>query len=298
MNANLFNPLRSKCIYDFANNFLSRDFMIHIHNPTRFCPENEITKFSLLDHIWVKYPKVRFSSVINCEIADHLPTVAFLEPTNSQGKLNTNIKIDKRIYDAASIEQFKTEIENSVNNFNYTGEISTQIDSFVSNLYDLHNIFFPIKKISINKIKPWITHDLKVCIKKKAKMHESFRKGHCTRGHYRNYCNMLTSAIRIAKNMHYQRMFAGCKNDSKKMWQHLNKLKGGCGGKKRTPDKIAVDGKIIIDQKEIATEFNNYFRNAPALVKSNINQATSSYTHRIPRNIRAYIILLCTYYPK
>jgi hypothetical protein len=176
MNANLFNPLKSRHIYDFANNFLCRDFMIQIHNPTRISPENSITKYSLIDHIWVKYPKVNLSSVLNCEIADHLPTVAFLDIGNPQCKYKSNIKIDKRIYDAPNVQQFKTEIENFVNNINYAGDVSSLVDYFITNIYDIHNLCFPIKKISINKIKPWISHDLKVCIKKKGKMLESYRK--------------------------------------------------------------------------------------------------------------------------
>jgi hypothetical protein len=168
------------------------------------------------------------------------------------------------------------------------GDVSSQVASFVSNIYDLHDRFFPVKKISINKIKPWITHDLKHCIKKKAKLHESYRKGRCTRLNYRNYCNILTSAIRIAKISYHQRKFANCKSDPKMLWQNLNTLKGKSGGRKKSLNKITVEQNIITDAKEIAIEFNNFFCNAPGLVKATLSESNESYLNRIPRTINTF----------
>ena len=73
-NLNLLNPLKLGYITEFINNMLEIGMYPLIGIPTKYNPDNIITKYSILDHIWTNVPSLIPSSyVIPLEITDHFP---------------------------------------------------------------------------------------------------------------------------------------------------------------------------------------------------------------------------------
>ena len=68
-NLNLFNPLKLRYIRDFVENMYELSLFHVIMIPTKYNPENLITKYSLIYKIWTNIPnKVTTSVVIPVEI--------------------------------------------------------------------------------------------------------------------------------------------------------------------------------------------------------------------------------------
>jgi len=73
-NINLYNPLNLCSIDNFIHDILCYNFYPVITKPTRLSPENSITLYSLLDHIWCNFscgsnPEAGF---IDSDSSDHL----------------------------------------------------------------------------------------------------------------------------------------------------------------------------------------------------------------------------------
>ena len=91
-NLNLFNPLKLRYITDFVENMYELSLFPVITIPTKYNPENLITKYSLIDQIWTNIPnKVTTSGVIPVEITDHFPVMASFQLVVEQ-----NIHLQKR----------------------------------------------------------------------------------------------------------------------------------------------------------------------------------------------------------
>ena len=81
LNINLLNPFNNAAVDDFINEFVSFSYLPYITNPTRFSPDNRLTKFSLLDHVWSNmYDHISYSCVVDYQVADHCCVVAAINP--------------------------------------------------------------------------------------------------------------------------------------------------------------------------------------------------------------------------
>ena len=90
LNINLFNPTILASINDFISLLLSFNFYPIINLPTKYNPTNPITKFSLIDQIWINfYPLILESFVITNEISDHYSTCMCFQ---SNHKLTSIVK--------------------------------------------------------------------------------------------------------------------------------------------------------------------------------------------------------------
>ena len=90
----------------------------------------------------------------------------------------------------------------------------------------LYNIAFPLLTCSAisGPSATWMTHELKQCIKKKAKLYKLYLKGRITKASYTVYKNRLTNLLRKAKRHYYARLFMEAENDSKRIWLSLNSI--------------------------------------------------------------------------
>ena len=63
-NLNLFNPLKLRYVTDFINGMLELSMFPAITVPTKYNPDNAITKISLIDHVWTNIPSKTISSFV------------------------------------------------------------------------------------------------------------------------------------------------------------------------------------------------------------------------------------------
>ena len=78
------------------------------------------------------------------------------------------------------------------------------------------------------------------------------------------YKNRLPVVIRNAKKLYYKNAFDCYKKNIKKTCQTIKHLIGSDVGRERVRS-LFVDGREIVDTKQIANEFNNYFSSRPKI---------------------------------
>ena len=203
MNINLYNPHRILAIDEYLQNFLSLNFKPLVQYPTRVHKdENGVVNYSLIDHIFSNIDQKSYSSVIQYELTDHLPIVSFIPLNDSQ--VSEEKTFYTRSFSDHKINIFSEHLEQLVSNFYVSEhEPDESFSLFVEQFYKVYYECFPLKAVTKEKCAPWITNDIKECIKKKSTLYSLFRRGAIPKSHYRNYCYLLTSIIRLIKNNYY-----------------------------------------------------------------------------------------------
>ena len=275
-NVNLFNPYNHLYVDRFINNFFEFGLIPLVTIPTRINAENRITRFSLIDHIWVS-PTIHCqqSLVIPVDITDHFPVISFLRlPFTGQSciklyKCRTLLERGKVI--------FRTLISNIIidvveGNFNLT------FDGYVKKVFECYDASFPLieHRIKSKRSAPWITPRLKQCISKKAKLYKLLLKGRITRANYNFYRNRLTALLRRAKKLYYAKSFLDVANDSGKTWSLVNDITERKN--KQTINEIKV-GDDILTGMDLVNYANNYFVTAVIALTRNLT-STLEYVFR------------------
>ena len=113
---------------------------------------------------------------------------------------------------------------------------------------------------------PWITPGLINCIDKKDKLYKSWKKstnkkdkGGSPELHeqYKSYRRTLKHLIKSAKQKYFFNEFDKHKNNKKKTWQIINKLRGK--SKSNIKSSFIIDNERITCRRIIANKFNEYF---------------------------------------
>ena len=145
--------------------------------PTKINPENPITRYSVLDQIWVSPEEnVKHSFVTPVDITDHFPvgiSIDLLVNCWPSRKYR-----ETRILSNRGKLTFKVLLRNI--NFTLTGNGINQIfDSYFKKIFEVYENAFPLTNgiAGRKETAPWLTHKLKQCIKKKAKLYKLYLKG-------------------------------------------------------------------------------------------------------------------------
>ena len=294
ININLLNPLNLNSTDEYVNNLISLSFTPHITLPTRYSLSNPITPFSVIDHIWSNFDAQIKSIVFNHELSDHLPTMASFKIKTSPA---APIVIKTRTYNDENINYFKNRLTNLVSNTEGNpSSIDNDIGVFVEQYEKTYFECFPLKNITLRKYSPWINKGLKFCIEKKSKLFTNYRHGHVTKQYYRNYCNLLTSAIRKTKFEYYQNKFSKYEKDQRKLWENLNKLKGMPKRQTHNIDTIKKDETTYDKPDDIAVQLNDFFTNIADEIRSNQPTTDQDFSNNIPNNPNTfYFHKICSY---
>lgn len=166
-NINLYNPRKQNYIDDFITTLSGYNFFPLISLPTRYSPNNPLTKFSLIDHIWSNFsPDNKFEAgVVEFEVADHLPIFCSFEylPNASLFYYTRNFTNTEKVNDFI----------NKANNINFyncnTDDPEDMATHFSNNMYDIFNTSFPLCKRKIREKcrAKWMNDDVKSLINKK-----------------------------------------------------------------------------------------------------------------------------------
>ena len=266
-NINLFNPYNYLYIDMFVNNFLELGMIPIVNIPTKVNAENRVTRFSLIDQIWLSPTAFCHQSlVIPVGITDHFPVIAML-------KLPFAIEFNKAVFTCRPLSEgrmntFKILFSNISINL-HEGNFNLTYDNFVDDVFRDYEVAFPltVRNMRTKKPAPWITPRLKQCISKKAKLYRLFLRGRIARCDYISYKNQLTSLIRRTKQLYYSKLFIEVANDSSKTWALLNDIMDRRNKQKII--KIRV-GNETITGREMANFANNYFITAVSALTSNL----------------------------
>lgn len=243
----------------FLNSLQSLNFFPHISRPTRFPDSSALGQPSLLDHIWTNFLPRSLSGIIHFSISDHLPIFINI---NTEAFPNTKHKITYRVINANNNNKFTSELEginweellvlpNTNENFNLFHNI----------VNECYNKCFPIKTKFITAKRlhnAWLSSGILNSIKHKCKLFKMYKLGIVSHHIFKQYRNQLTQVVRSAKTNYYRQIFINFKNNTKKIWQAINELKGNFQNKD-TIKTLQYDNKVLSDPLDISHAFSNYF---------------------------------------
>ena len=219
VNLNLFNPLKLKYIDDFINNMLSMSFFPIVTLPTKYNDGNLITPFSLIDQIWSN-----FMPVGNCTAGvDHYPIYYLFEMID---KLEVK-HIKFRLFKNGSLIDFVNEVRTyPFFELFIHDNLNENFKGFYDKLFYIYNKHFPIKKKLLRKKNnraPWMTHELKICYKKKYHLFNLLKRGVIQKRQFNIFKNTQAYVTRKIKNVYYARKFSECEN-ARDSWSNINEL--------------------------------------------------------------------------
>ena len=128
----------------------------------------------------------------------------------------------------------------------------------------------PLKKTSRKrekeKIKPWVTREIRHSMKIRDMLYKQFfkSKNNQTReikqAGFKKYRNKITDLLRISRQSHYQKYFSDNKKKSKALWQGIHKIiYSKKVGKTNSPSSLLINQKSVTNQQDIAEQFNISF---------------------------------------
>ena len=256
-NLNLLNPLRYGYIRGFIGSMLEIGLYPVVNIPTKYNPENEITRYSIIDHVWTSMPsKVTNVCVYPYELTDHFPLSATFNFSQSAMKPATKMK---RVFNDRNNGLFTrllfTVVVSLIN-----GDINQTFCNYFSQVWDMYERAFllhPLKKTDPQNC-PWMTQELKTCIRRKACLYRMYVRGTILKGEYTSFKNRLTTLIRRVKRLYYFNLFRAFGNDSGIIWNQINHLLGN-------RNHVEMDGLQVgtsyIKEKEMVDYANSFFIN-------------------------------------
>ena len=265
-NLNLLNPLKYGFITNFITSMLEVGLYPIVNIPTKYNHENEVTRYPILDHVWTTMPtKVSNACVFPYEITDHFPVLASFAFCGSAPKPNIPMK---RIFNCRNNSIF-ARLFLTITLVIVNGDMNKTFNNYFSQLWNIYERSYPMVPLKGKEIEncPWMTFDLKSCIRKKARLYRMYIRGSIIKEDYTSYKNKLTSVIRRVKRLYYFNLFHRLGKDSGKIWHHINVL---LGNKSRVDmDSLKVDGSYIRDN-EMVDYANSFFVNIANTLTANL----------------------------
>jgi hypothetical protein len=255
---------------NFFNSCLAAGYLQCVNKATRFQNESK----TLIDHILIssKHNTIQTGTIIS-DVSDHFFT--FVRMPLKVSKLAEKTKM-VRISNAENINRFKMLLAASDWADVTTSQcVDSSYDAFWSIYSNLYEICFPLKKIRFNrhihKKNQFMTEGLLKSRRTKQQLYEQslVEASEISRNRYKNFSRIYYKTVRAAKKLHYSRLLATNAKNAKKTWNIFNELLGrnkSC----ETVEKINVDGRVITDSAEIATEFNGFFTSIGKKISNSI----------------------------
>ena len=269
----------------FVDIMHSTTFVPAITKATRFPPAGSAIAPSLLDHIWTNRLSIFTSGIICIDNTDHCPAFMKLSidcPTNRA------IKLTFRIHKPDSVDKFRDDVKNLVNNISVLGDVNVDTAKLISDINALYVKCFPskVKYISSKRLsKPWISTGILNSIKTKCRYFKLCKLGIIDAQTNRRYRNCLNAVIRKAKNYYYIKTFKMSQNNIKKTWSLIKQLMS-TKSKDNCIKNIIVNNIEISNPSEMAEQFNNYFADIAHTLDNEINPSNQDpYVHVKENNL-------------
>ena len=277
-NYNLLAFDKNKETNDFLNLMISNWFTPQILGPTRITGHQ---KESLIDNIFINFSDLHCSSGNLFEkISDHLPNFMIIENLSALKKEKSKVRIRdmKNFNENNFINELKNlKLEEVLKTI---PDLNMKYEYFHDKILYLINKNAPMrdatKKENKRNHKPWITSGILKSIKQKNKLLKKFLKTkdnfyYCRYKFYRDKINHL---IRSEKRKYYDKFFKDNLDNSKKIWQQVNKI---INRKKNKDEIIGIrKGNVIeTDPIKIGNVFNEYYTTIAKKLTKNIRETTS-----------------------
>ena len=234
---------------------------------------------TLIDNIFTNFfnPNI-ISGNLTLSISDHLPSFAIFPNSlhDSIPKKHNIFKRDfKKLKNPEDLDQFKNEFNNmdwhdilqiSLNNINLS--FNNFYDTF-SGLLDKHA---PIKRMKNrnlkSKIKPWINHEVKVCMRQRDIAYGKYIRSKdpsnkpILHDRYKVLRNQATQKLRRSKYGYFKDYFIRNSGNIKNLWKGINQIVNVKSKSYDYPTQMEDNqGKSVDSPVEISNHINDYFSN-------------------------------------
>ena len=265
-NLNLLNPNNNFYIDMFVNNLLEHNMRPLITRPTKVNLENPITRFSVIDQIWVTGDlKSTKSCVVPIDITDHFPVCAIVSDNLAE---LTSTLVKRRFFTARAKEIFRVLLSNVYVLVN-TEDMNLAYKKYHEQIFQIYDIAFPVvlRPIKLKQSAPWMSPRLKQCIRKKSKLYKQYLRGNISKADYTGFKNRVTNVIRRSKALYYAKKFLENAKDPKMMWSTINGILNRSGNpvlKEVTNNGLVLRGVALVNYA------NDYFVNIAATISADL----------------------------
>lgn len=266
-----FDLYKNKYFKLLCNALSSFNFSPVVMWPTRVTD----TSCTLIDQIFINFQNEGTCCVFDNQISDHRSIFLEIKSLMQQQNISNDIKMFKRDFSENNLLNFENMLCNEDWSYLYS---FLNFDDAFEYFYDVFlyyfNISFPIRKRYYNNNKKmWVDNDV---TSSSIKLKDLFM--------LKKTYPVLTLSYNRAKKEHiallatkrksyYQNRIFNSDNTSKAMWNVVSELTDS----KRRCQNVVInkDGNLLENQQLIATEFNNFFIDAPKDLVKRIPQCHS-----------------------
>ena len=279
-NFDLIKYNRDTNIKDLLNGIISAGFLPAITKPTRITHKSA----TLIDNIYLKGFSyyTYLANIIDYDISDHLPIIAYLGKTSSRPKPEP-ICFERRTWTEVATASITQDMVSRDWSCLDTEPLNDAFNLFSETLQKTVEEKVPIKYVTVPpkhiKREPWMSKGLLVSARTKQKLFRKSKdkaKDHPFVKRYFVYKSLYNKLKRKAKFFYTNKILTSYKNNAKKTWEFINNSMGKTKNKRSCIDLLKTSKGHINDQKEIAEEFCKFFTNVGKKQSNQIGQTATS----------------------
>lgn len=217
----------------------------------------EKTYFGLLNHILSNLTIEQLSGVVNISITDHYPVFTLIESSTRKYPTKQKQSFDKKKFVA------------SISNSDWSPVLSEtdpciafeKFNSIIQRASQQSSSTIKVTRWFSTPRNPWITRGL---LRSITKRHNLYKKTKLQpfnlnlKLRYNNYSNTLSTLLKNSKRKYFEEEIMRRKNDSRKTWELIKSFLNQ-PSTRHTISKINTTSRTLMEPKEIANEFNEFF---------------------------------------
>jgi hypothetical protein len=260
-----------KYVTEYVDLLFSYGFLQLVTNPTRITPHSA----SLIDHV------VTNNSVHSCDavvlmtkISDHFPVIHFRK---SPSKNNGSKTYTGRNFSQNNMALFGEALRNINWDFVTNSDSAQESYNYFSDTFlALYDIYFPNVTVKLNRnyhpLENWMSNGILVSRREKIRLCKVSLKNPSPTNvsKFKSYRNIYNKVIRLAKKLHYDKLFSKFRSNLKKTWQVLHEVIKKSNDKSNSVQNILVDNVSITDPLQMANHFNEFFSNVAVKIAQDI----------------------------
>ena len=285
---------------EFLEVNLKNNLMPCVSKPTRITTSTA----TLIDNIFISERLVNHvsPSIIVNDMSDHLPIHILLKDQKKCVRESQTIKT--RAFTDNAVSNIKTQMTN----INWKGiledkDVNTGFDKFHDILITAIDRHAPEKEKRINYKKivrdPWITTSLMRSLTKQKKLYKEMleSKTEQSKQKYKQYRNTLKRLLRHSRVKYIRDKCEEYKQNSKKLWQMINRIIGKEHNKRHVIDSIKTQEGCFYDPDNITSKLCEHFANIGEKYSNRLptdNRRTEEYINKIPNHNLSIFLLPTT----
>ena len=293
-NLDLLKQATHRKTQDFIETTLDNSLLPTITKPTRINKSSA----TLIDNIIIsqKLQAGYSSNILLSNLSDHLP--CHVEIHEFYAIKSEVTKIKKRKLNKENLKKISQEINNTDWESTLAPKnVTESFDTVHSKIMYSIDKFAPEREVIIrNKRnnKPWITRGIANSIRKSKALFKRALIDQTQEKKYQEYCKHLTKIKRAAKLNYYQQKCIEFKQNTKQLWQLINKINKKTNDKTSLIPKLKLDNRVYHSGKDVSNILAKHFSTVGkryAEKRDKPQTLLRDYIEKIPKNDKSMYLI-------